>query len=247
MADRFTTLPNGAVYDTKEKKIVKGSTIGREGRKSADTEKKSASSSNLSLGEKTSLISDFSEIEEQPKKRGRKANTEKSEQATHLAHTKIAREILAYNREHKPNKFDIKWFEERGFWYFDRCIEEGVTPVPQGLVLALGFKASEQNLLLSGSNGLPPDCRELIAEFKQALELAMEGALVDSKSGAVGRIFDLKNRFGWTDNPQGMIDTEQKFGEIKSPEELRKALAKMPNLDLIDEPKVIDAEFEVVE
>ena len=122
-----------------------------------------------------------------------------------------------------------------------------MTPIPQGLVLALGFKASEQNLLLSGNSGLPLDCRELIGEFKQALELAAEGALVDSKSGTVGRIFDLKNRFGWTDSGNLPVENEQKFGEIKSPEELRKALAKMPGLDLIDEPKAIDVDFEVVE
>ena len=111
----------------------------------------------------------------------------------------------------------------------------------------MGFKTSEQNLLLSGNSGLPLECREIIAEFKQALEMVAEGSLVDTKTGVVGRIFDLKNRFGWADNPNQVVEGGQKFGEIKSPEELRKALAKMPNLDLIDEPKTIDVEFEVVE
>lgn len=234
--DRFQTLPNGSVYDKVAKKIVKPSTMGQEGQKSADIDKKPKQTINVSSDDKKSLKSE-------KKAKGIKVESD----APQVAHSRIAREILAYNRTHKLDKTNIKWLEERGFWYFDRCIEEGVTPIPQGLVLALGFKASEQNLLLSGNSGLPLDCRELIAEFKQALELTAEGALVDGKVGTVGRIFDLKNRFGWTDNPQGLIDTEQKFGEIKSPEELRKALAKMPNLDLIDEPKVIDAEFEVVE
>lgn len=230
MADRFTTLPNGAVYDTKTKQIVKPSAIPQEAQKTPDTDTKTAKASNSST--------------EQKKKKFPKND---SEPAVHIAHTRIAREILKYNRTHKLDKTNIKWLEERGFWYFDRCIEEGITPVPQGLVLALGFKASEQNLLLSGNSGLPLDCRELIGEFKQALEMAAEGSLVDSKSGTVGRIFDLKNRFGWTDSGNLPVDTEQKFGEIKSPEELRKALAKMPGLDLIDEPKTIDVEFEVVE
>lgn len=242
--DRLQVLPNGAIYDKKLKKIVGQKTpteIPQEAPKSTKSAKKTQESINVS-------IDDFSEtdsqIMEKPKKKPKKDD---SEQAAHVSHARIAREILAYNRTHKADKTNIKWLEERGFWYFDRCIEEGVTPIPQGLVLALGFKASEQNLLLSGNSGLPLDCRELIGEFKQALELAAEGALVDSKSGTVGRIFDLKNRFGWSDNGNLPIDAEQKFGEIKSPEELKKALAKMPNLDLIDEPKPIDVEFEVVE
>ena len=122
-----------------------------------------------------------------------------------------------------------------------------MTPTPQGLVLALGFKVSEQNLLLSGNSGLPLECREIISEFKQALEMVAEGTLVDTKTGVVGRIFDLKNRFGWSDQGNAIVDDGQKFGAIKSHEELKKALAKMPNLDLIDEPKAIDVEFEVVE
>lgn len=236
--DRFQTLPNGAVYDKVARKIVKGATNPVEPPKSPKSERKTQETINVSMGESNPLIS------EKPQKKGKKGSD--PEQA-HISHAKIAREILAYNRNHKADKTNIKWLEERGFWYFDRCIEEGVTPIPQGLVLALGFKASEQNLLLSGNSGLPLDCRELIGEFKQALELAAEGALVDSKSGTVGRIFDLKNRFGWTDSGNLPVENEQKFGEIKSPEELRKALAKMPGLDLIDEPKVVDVEFEVVE
>lgn len=238
MNDRFTTLPNGAVYDTKTKKIVKPSTIGQEGAKSPDTEEIRTPSINVSMDEETS-----------PKTaKNKKAKNPKAEdKEAHTSHTLIAREILAYNRTHKANKTDVKWLEERGFWYFDRCIEEGVSPTAMGLVLALGFKASEQNLLLSGNSGLPLECRELIAEFKQALEMTEEGALVDSKTGQTGRIFALKNRYGWTDNGNAVVDNDQKFGEIKSPEELRKALAKMPNLDLIDEPKPIDIDFEVVE
>ena len=230
--ERFQTLPNGAVYDTVQKKIVKAVTMPVEPPKSPDTDEKTASSGNSSKGKKKAV----------------KTEVEKME--AHVSHTQIAREILAYNRTHKADKTNIKWLEERGFWYFDRCIECGVTPIPQGLVLALGFKPQEQSLLLSGNNGLPPDCKELILEFKQALELAMEGALVDSKSGTVGRIFDLKNRFGWADNPNQPVTEGQKFGEIKSPEELKKALAKMPNLDLIDEPKevnIVDADYEIVE
>lgn len=229
MTDRFQTLPNGAVYDKVAKKIIKDSPMPTEAPKSPESAKKTSDSINVSSG----------------KKKDKKPPA--TEQQAHVAHTKIAREILAYNREHEARKTDIKWLEERGFWYFDRCIEEGITPIPQGLVLALGFKASEQNLLLSGNSGLPLDCRELIGEFKQALELAAEGALVDGKTGTVGRIFDLKNRFGWTDSGNLPVEQEQKFGEIKSPEELKKALAKMPNLDLIDEPKPIDVEFEIVE
>ena len=235
--DRFQTLPNGAVYDKVARKIVKGATNPVEPPKSTKSEQKTQGTINVSNDDFPSLISEKA-------KKGKKGSD--TEQA-HISHAKIAREILAYNRTHKADKTNIKWLEERGFWYFDRCIEEGVTPIPQGLVLALGFKASEQNLLLSGNSGLPLDCRELIGEFKQALELAAEGALVDSKSGTVGRIFDLKNRFGWTDSGNLPVENEQKFGEIKSPEELRKALAKMPGLDLIDEPKAIDVEFEVVE
>ena len=115
-----------------------------------------------------------------------------------------------------------------------------------GLVIAWGFTARDQNLLLSGNSGLPADCKEVIEQFKQAYESTQEGALQDSKAGAPGRIFTMKNRLGWSDNPNQPV-TEQKQGQIKSPEELKKALAKMPNLDLIDEPKVIDADFEVVE
>ena len=230
MADRFKTLPNGAVYDTKTKQIVK-SVDKTENEPKHPEPKKSAS---------------------EPKAEGSKSaksrkKTDGNDISVAQAHTTIAREILAFNREHKPHKDDPDWIKDRGFWYFDRCIEEGVTPIPQGLVLALGFKTSEQNLLLSGNSGLPLECREIIAEFKQALEMVAEGSLVDTKTGVVGRIFDLKNRFGWADNPNQVVESGQKFGEIKSPEELRKALAKMPGLDLIDEPKAIDVEFEVVE
>lgn len=234
--DRFQTLPNGAVYDKVAKKIVKGATMPQEDRKSSITEEKPQTTINVSTAEISSPIS------EKPKKSKKAADDQ-----AHISHARIAREILAYNREHQAEKTNIKWLEDRGFWYFDRCIELGVTPIPQGLVLALGFRINEQTMVLSGNSGLPPDCRELIEEFKQALEMAAEGALVDGKSGTVGRIFDLKNRFGWTDQGNAVVDSGQKFGEIKSPEELRKALAKMPGLDLIDEPKVVDVDFEVVE
>lgn len=236
--DRFKTLSNGAVYDTKLKKIVKTPTMGQEDKKSPDTEKKPKDTINVSSEENNTLIS------EKPKKEAKK---KQPSDTAHISHARIAREILAYNREHQAEKTNLKWLEDRGFWYFDRCIELGVTPIPQGLVLALGFRINEQTMVLSGNSGLPPDCRELIEEFKQALEMAAEGALVDGKSGTVGRIFDLKNRFGWSDQGNAIVDSGQKFGEIKSPEELRKALAKMPGLDLIDEPKAIDVDFEVVE
>ena len=239
MADRFQTLPNGAVYDSVKKQIVRGATTGQEGEKSPDTEKKSASTVNVSSEENNSPKTE--------KGKSKKEKRDYSDVNAQVAHTKIAREILAYNRTHEARKTDIKWLEDRGFWYFDRCIEEGVSPTAMGLVLALGFKPQEQNLLLSGHSGLPADCKELIAEFKQALEMTQEGALQDSKAGQPGRMFALKNRYGWVDNPTQPTTEGQKFGEIKSPEELKKALAKMPGLDLIDEPKVIDAEFEVVE
>ena len=228
--DRFKTLPNGAVYDTKTKQIVK----------SADTPKKDAKAQS---SEKTVL-----DIPLEAPKSPKSAKKSKGDDiSVAQAHTTIAREILAFNREHKAEKDNPEFLKARGFWYFDRCIEEGVTPTPQGLVLALGFKASEQNLLLSGNSGLPYDCREIISEFKQALEMVAEGALVDKKTNISGNIFALKNRFGWVDNPNAVIEEGHKFGEIKSPEELKKALAKMPNLDLIDEPKVVDVDFEVVE
>lgn len=229
-SERFQTLPNGAVYDTKTRKIVKAAETPKDDQKHPPIEKKSQ----------------LDPIET-PKSTKSAKKTKVDDISVAQAHTRIAREILEFNREHKPQKTDPEWIKDRGFWYFDRCIEEGVTPTPQGLVLALGFKLQEQNLLLSGNSGLPFECREIIGEFKQALEMVAEGALVDTKTGVVGRIFDLKNRFGWADNPNIQAEEGQKFGEIKSPEELRKALAKMPNLDLIDEPKAIDIDFEVLE
>ena len=223
MADRFQTLPNGAVYDTKTKQIVK-------------------------QGETPKQEKPPTEAVQEPPKSPKSAKKQgQGDISVAQAHTMIAREILAYNRKYPPNKTNPEWLKARGFWYFDRCIELDATPTPQGLVLALGFKVQEQNLLLSGNSGLPPDCREIIAEFKQALEMVAEGALVDKKTNISGNIFDLKNRFGWTDAPNQVADEGQKFGQIKSPEELKKALAKMPNLDLIDEPKAIDVDFEVVE
>lgn len=223
MADRFQTLPNGAVYDTKTKQIVKS------------TEKPKA--------EKPPKET----VREAPKSPKSAKKEGLVEVSVGQAHTLIAREILAYNREHKLDKSNPEWLKARGFWYFDRCIELDVTPTPQGLVNALGFKLSEQTLLLSGNSGLPPECREIISEFRQALEMVAEGALVDKKTNITGNIFSLKNRFGWADNPNQTVEQEQKFGQIKSPEELKKALAKMPNLDLIDEPKVVEVDFEVVE
>lgn len=230
--DRFVTLPNGAVYDKVKKQIVKGATMPQEAPKSTNTDTKPPKTSNSSKGENKSA--NF--------KNGKRAD----EINVSAAHTKIAREILAYNSQHPPRKTDAEWLKERGFWYLDRCIEEGVSPTAMGLVIAWGFSVRDQNLLLSGNSGLPADCKEVIEQFKQAYESTQEGALQDSKAGAPGRIFAMKNRLGWSDNPNQPV-TEQKQGQIKSPEELKKALAKMPNLDLIDEPKVIDADFEVVE
>ena len=230
MADRFQTLPNGAVYDTKTKQIVKSA------------EKPKDDQKHPPIANKPQL----DPIE--PQKSSKSAKKSGGDDiSVAKAHTMIAREILAFNREHKPRKDDPEWIKSRGFWYFDRCIEEGVTPTPMGLVLALGFKASEQSILLSGNSGLPLECREIIAEFKQALEMVAEGTLVDKKTNITGNIFSLKNRFGWADNPNQQVEDGQKFGQIKSPEELKKALAKMPNLDLIDEPKVVEVDFEVVE
>ena len=228
--DRFKTLPNGAVYDTKTKQIVKSAEKPKDEVQHPKTEKPTKET-----------------VTEGAKSTKSAKKTKDNDISVAKAHTMIAREILAFNREHKPRKDDPEWIKDRGFWYFDRCIDYEVTPTPQGLVLALGFKVSEQNLLLSGNSGLPLECREIISEFKQALEMVAEGTLVDTKTGVVGRIFDLKNRFGWSDQGNAIVDDGQKFGAIKSPEELKKALAKMPNLDLIDEPKAIDVEFEVVE
>ena len=231
-SDRFTTLPNGAVYDKKKKQIVKPSAKPPEDPKSPDTEKKQGKSGNSSKWENKSPDS----------KNGKRAD----EVNVGAAHTRIAREILEYNSQNPPKKTDAEWLKARGFWYLDRCIEEGVSPTAMGLVIAWGFTARDQSLLLSGNSGLPQDCKEVIEQFKQAYESAQEGALQDSKAGAPGRIFALKNRLGWSDNPNQPI-AEQKQGQIKSPEELKKALAKIPGLDLIDEPKPIDVDFEVVE
>lgn len=226
--DRLKVLPNGSVYDSVTKKIVKSV-----GEPKKETTKKTSASMGI-------------ETPKSPKSR------KKSDDDVVLvakAHTTIAREILEYNTTHEIEKTNPEWLKERGFWYFDRCIEEKVTPTSQGLVIALGFKVSEQNMLLSGDSGLPLECREIISAFRQALEMVAEGTLVDSKANTAGKIFDLKNRFSWTDNGNVVAGEGAKFGEVKSPEELRKALAKMPNLDLIDEPKkvVIDADFEVTE
>lgn len=231
MADRFQTLPNGAVYDNKTKKIVKSGEQAKTQEKPLDVAEKSQKGT--------------AEAPKSPKS-AKKSKVDDTILVAQ-AHTRIAKEIMEYNATHKAEKTNPEWLKARGFWYFDRCIEEAVTPTPMGLVLSLGFKSSEQNLLLSGNSGLPFECREVIAEFKQALEMVAEGSLVDTKTGVAGRIFQGKNRFGWVDNPNAVADEGHKFGEIKSPEELKKALAKMPNLDLIDEPKAIDVEFEVLE
>lgn len=226
--ERIKVLPNGAIYDTVAKKIIKTN----EGQKKETSPKASAS-----MGV---------EAPKSPKSR-KKSDDEVIQVAK--AHTTIAREILEYNTTHDIDKTNPEWLKERGFWYFDRCIEERVTPTSQGLVIALGFKVSEQNMLLSGNSGLPLECREIISAFRQALEMVAEGTLVDSKANTAGKIFDLKNRFSWTDNGNAVVEDGAKLGDVKSPEELRKALAKMPNLDLIDEPKkvVIDADYEVTE
>ena len=242
MNDRYKQMPNGTWYDAKAKKFVSESEVPKtmlekasQGQKSADTEKKTDEPISTSFDEEKPKIG-------RPRTKPKDA---KEDGAIAKAHTQIAREILDYNSTHELNKTDAAWLLERGFWYFDRCVELGITPVPQGLVLALGFKATEQNMLLSGNGGLPQDCKEVVLAFKQALEMVAEGTLVDSKSGQVGRIFDLKNRFGWSDQGNAVTETENRLGEIKSPEELRKALAKLPTMG--DDVKIVDAQFEVVE
>ena len=234
MNDRYKQMPNGSWYDAKAKRFVDESEVPKTMLKKAEKQKE------VPKEDETLLI------EEVKSPKSRKKSTE-ADGLIAKAHTQIAREILTYNSAHEPKKTDAAWLLERGFWYFDRCVELGVTPVPQGLVLALGFSVNEESMLLSGNGGLPLDCREVISAFKQALEMVAEGTLVDSKSGQVGRIFDLKNRFGWKDQADNIVPSDENRFEIKSPEELRKALAKMPGLDLIDEPKevIVDLDYEV--
>ena len=225
-SSRFVKLANGDVYDNKLKKLITN----------AD-------------GTRAGVNADGSETK--PKKPPRPKNETKAEKADKLtaskAHAVIARETMELNHDKPINRGNAKELWERGMWYWKRCEELGATPIPQGLVNAWGFKAYEENLLLSGNSGLNAECREVISEFKQALEMVAEGGLVDTTSGVVGKIFDLKNRFGWSDTGNLTVETGQNFGEIATKEELKKAIMKMPGLDLIDEPMAIDAEFEVIE
>ena len=243
-AERYKQLPNGNWYDAKAKKIIQEDEVPKSVRKAAAMPQEDAKSTDTGNESQESINPSN---EDKPKRKQGRPKNEDANSEIAKTHTALAMEIITKNHEEELRKTDADWLRQRGLWYFDRCAALGITPVPQGLVIALGFNASEENILLSGNGGLPKDCTEVISAFKQALEMVAEGMLVDSKSGQVGRIFDLKNRFGWSDQGNTAADTEVKRFEIKSPDELKKALAKMPGLDLIDEPKAIDIDFEVLE
>ncbi|SME89365.1 terminase small subunit [Desulfovibrio gilichinskyi] len=106
--------------------------------------------------------------------------------------------------------------------YFDDCNERKKPYTVTGLALALGF--ATRNGLLRYEKGEIEETDEIKAEYrhtikkaKSLVEMQTEEELVLGKSNPIGKIFTLKNNYGWKDkteveNTGGISVTIAAFG-----------------------------------
>jgi len=231
MAERYVKDSNGNVWDTTSGKIVvksDGSAVKKKTGKAEPPEEKK-----------------IAEGYKQAKPLSAKAKAEKEN--AQRSHTILAKEIIELNRSNPVVLTDVKQVAERGDWFMGRCIELGISPTIIAFLNALGINKLEERRVLSGEFG-NSEVRAVINTYMQAIEQVAEGALVDSVSGQVGRIAQMRNKFDWHDNAgMASLQAKQNLGSVISGEELKKLISSMPQTDLTDEKKAIDVEFEVVE
>lgn len=231
MAERYVKDVNGNVVDMQTGKIVvkaDGSAVKKKTGKAEPPEEKKVAN-----GYK------------QAKPLSEKAKAEKEN--AQKSHTILAKEIIDLNRTNPVILTDPRQIIVRGDWFLGRCIELGISPTIIAFLNALGINKLEERRVLSGEFG-NSEVKSVISTYMQAIEQVAEGALVDSVSGQVGRIAQMRNKFDWTDNAgYGALQSKQNLTPSLSSEELKKLLTSIPQTDLTDEKKAIDVEFEVIE
>lgn len=96
--------------------------------------------------------------------------------------------------------------------YFEEREGKEEYPTVTGLALALGFNSRQS--LLNYENGVIGDSDQQRGEFldavksaKARIEDAIEQGLLSGKTNPVGKIFNLKNNFGWVDRQEVIGNT----------------------------------------
>lgn len=137
----------------------------------------------------------------------------------------------------KMNWADLDLVKERVYAYLTACAEASTVPTVTGLA-SLGFGVSRQALNFYMSNHPGTDTTEYLETVKDTIASIVQEEALKNQLNPVMTIFTLKNGHAFTDKVEIDTPLNNRPGafKVKTPEELEKALEKMPGLDLIDLP-----------
>lgn len=101
---------------------------------------------------------------------------------------------------------DPEQLEQRIWDYFDLCEQLNMIPTVSGLGIAINFDRRRQWELATGYPSgdprvasMPAECRRLLLEVREDLEMISESNLLEGNVRDAPMIFYMKNHFGYTD------------------------------------------------
>ena len=108
-------------------------------------------------------------------------------------------------------KIDVREPEQlrrRVVEYFQLCADHDMKPGVAAVGLAIGLDRRRLWEIRSGSNRngtIPQECKEIINEVYDSLEVLWEGYMVNGKINPVSGIFLGKNHFGYSDKQEYIV------------------------------------------
>ena len=125
---------------------------------------------------------------------------------------------------------DTEEVRERTYNYFEACAKASVIPTLNGLA-SLGFGVSRiamYNFMRDHPNS---PTTEFLTRVKDIIADILQNGALKGQLNPVMSIFVLKNGYGFSDKQEPEIWNNDKKPEIKTPEELKKALERLPIID----------------
>lgn len=140
---------------------------------------------------------------------------------------------LAIMRLPKINYRDPVELRARVLEYFSLCAEHDMKPGVAAVGLAIGLDRRRLWEVRTGAAnvGIPQECKEIINEVYDSLEVLWENYMQNGKINPVSGIFLGKNHFGYADRQEHIVTPNTGLSAASDPATIEAKYAELPDMD----------------